>query len=66
MELSLSTILSLLPLAITAFGDISQEVIELKAASGLSDDELLAAAQATDATTAAAIQKHLDALALQS
>ena len=57
--LSAGLILQLLPLAIDAFGAVSNEVLELRQAAGLTDDELLSTAKATDAATLAAVQKHL-------
>lgn len=55
-------ILKLLPLAIEAFGAVSQEVLELRAAAGLNDDQLLAAAEQANARTQQACQAHIDAL----
>lgn len=59
---TLDLIMKLLPLAIEAFGAISSEVMQLRAAAGLSDEQLLNQAAATDQATLDAIQKHLEEL----
>lgn len=56
-------ILQLIPLAIQAFGAISAEVLQLRAAAGLSDEQLLSHAEQTDQQTLDLIQQHLAELA---